>query len=149
MTDDFQKRASKVGEEFHQTAKFMLKANRWEILSEKWTHPEVGVSIDFIAVSPESGVTWYIDAKGSYDGVRPGCIRTDTLYKAIAVAVCLTQASDRKPVMLLTSHLPKSGSAGDKALDSIKGICIDAVWSLSSEVEYCPRKPLNIEVDDA
>ena len=62
MTDDFQSRSGRVGEEFHQTAKFMLKAGRWEIVAEKWTHPEVGVSIDFIATNPETRIDWYIDA---------------------------------------------------------------------------------------
>ena len=70
---------------------------------------EVGVEIDQEAVSPTGTVVWF-EYKGSVQGNRPGLIRTDTLKKAIANGALLRSLTDPAPYVVVTSHLPESGS---------------------------------------
>ena len=70
---------------------------------------EVGVEIDQEAVSPSGRVVWF-EYKGSVQGNRPGLRRTDTLKKAIANGALLRSLTDPAPYVVVTSHLPESGS---------------------------------------
>jgi len=69
----------------------------------------VGVEIDRVARSPRGNLIWF-EYKGSVQGTRPGLLRTDTLKKAIANGALLAAEPDRHPYVVLTSHLPDSGS---------------------------------------
>lgn len=70
---------------------------------------EVGVEIDQEAVSPTGRLVWF-EYKGSVQGSRPGLRRTDTLKKAIANGALLRSLTDPAPYVVITSHLPESGS---------------------------------------
>ena len=42
---------------------------------------------------------------------RPGLLRTDTVKKEVANGALLSAADVRQPYVILTSHVPESGSA--------------------------------------
>jgi hypothetical protein len=71
---------------------------------------DLGVEIDQVARGGSGALVWF-EYKGSFQGTRPGLMRTDTLKKAIANAALLRILGDHPPYVLLTSHVPKSGSA--------------------------------------
>lgn len=73
------------------------------------------VEVDIVANDPD-GNCWWIECKGSWEGSRPGMLRTDTTKKALlngAMLAAVSSTSMRSmPYMIITSHLPTAGSAG-------------------------------------
>jgi hypothetical protein len=88
---------------------------------------EIGIEVDCAV-----GDTW-IEFKGSVRGDYPGLRRTDTTKKAIANAALASTVHDGAFVVM-TSHLPAAGSAGERMLDT----AIAAGW-LSDVVELSDR----------
>jgi hypothetical protein len=78
-----------------------------------------GVSVSFTALDSSNG-QWSFDVSGGHTTYRPGLRRTDVLWKAIAKAAVLAQASGA-PFVLLTTGLPSPGSAGAAALQQVCG----------------------------
>ncbi|MDH4309484.1 MAG: hypothetical protein OEX04_18590, partial [Acidimicrobiia bacterium] len=78
-----------------------------------------GVQFDFL-VAGSTGRRWYVDVSGAFTTVRPGLMRTDTLWKALGrihvVKQLVDDGLDRAEVIIITSNLPKPGSEGDVAL---------------------------------
>jgi len=68
------------------------------------------VEIDQVATSPNGNELWF-EYKGSFQGTRPGLMRTDTVKKAIANGALLRVLADHPRYIVLTSHLPQRGSA--------------------------------------
>lgn len=132
--DDFQSRASDHGRKFHDAAKVYLHIEGWMILRENWRHPDVGVEIDIVARHPVLDVEWWIECKGSWEGTRPGLVRTDTLKKALCNGALLRLVDDRRPYMIIASHPPKNQSAGALWLERAKGIYVDEVRYLGTYV---------------
>ena len=71
---------------------------------------DLGVEIDQVARSRSGTVVWF-EYKGSFQGARPGLMRTDTLKKAIANAPLLRILDEHPPYMVLSSHVPQAGAA--------------------------------------
>jgi hypothetical protein len=69
----------------------------------------VGVEIDRVAIAPSGATVWF-EYKGSVQGSRPGLLRTDTLKKAVANGALLQRLVERPRYVVLTSHVPASGS---------------------------------------
>ena len=80
-----------------------------------------------------AGCEWIFDVSGAFSSSRPGLARTDTLWKALGKAAILrTQYPDeQRPsrFVLLTTDMPKAGSAGRKALEAAQkdGLIWDAL----------------------
>lgn len=103
--------ASRQGAAFETTVELLLLIEGWTIIDRHWREPTTDVEIDLVAKDP-SGEMWWIECKGSWLATRNGLERTDTLKKAIGSATVLRHAPERHPYMLVTSHLPRVGSAG-------------------------------------
>ncbi len=114
---DFQAAASEQGRQFSEQCDSLLTLGGYK-LRGRVTVREVGVEIDREAVSPGGQIVWF-EYKGSVQGLRPGLIRTDTLKKAIANGALLRALENHPPYVVLTSHLPASGS-GLAMLESAK-----------------------------
>ena len=71
--------------------------------------PTVGVEIDRVASTASGREIWF-EYKGSVQGPRPGLLRTDTLKKAVANGALLASIPDHPPYVVLTSHVPATGS---------------------------------------
>ena len=71
---------------------------------------------------------FYVDVSGAFTTVRPGLMRTDTLWKTLG-RIHVLRATDEPQnpsrVLVLTSNLPKANSEGDKAL---RAVGVDQVW---------------------
>jgi Holliday junction resolvase-like predicted endonuclease len=128
---DRQAAGVRQGIAFETTAATVLQIEGWSITATKWRHPEFDVEVDICATDPH-GVEWWIECKGSWEGTRQGLKRTDTLKKALFNGAMLALAEDRKPYMIVCSHVPNAGTAGVTWLERAKGIYVDAVRYLSS-----------------
>lgn len=112
---DFQASATEQGKAFEAVVLNILLYEGWAIVD---THATVeGVEIDIVATDP-SGAEWWIECKGSHRGKTPGSKRGDTVKKAVGVAWFLSTLEDRRPYLLVTSHLPKPGTVAARLLDA-------------------------------
>lgn len=115
----FQRRATTDGSRAQELAEFLLRQCGFgDELREK-VRFGVGVEVNFVGVDA-AGCEWIFDVSGAFSSTRPGLERTDTLWKALGKAAILrTQfPDDERPCryVLLTTDVPKAGSAGHKAL---------------------------------
>lgn len=129
---DRQAAASIQGADFESAVETILKIEGWEILDRKFRHPEVDIEIDLVAREPLTGETWWIECKGSWEGVRPGLRRTDTTKKALFNGAMLALVADRCPYMIVASHGPSPNSAGAVWVDRVRDIYYDRLWIIDS-----------------
>ena len=78
------------------------------------------MEVNFVARDQKDGI-WHFDVSGGFTSNRPGLKRTDTLWKALGKAAVLHAAYPAIPLILLTTHAPTKGSAGDAALRVLEG----------------------------
>ncbi len=104
----FQAAAGIQGRQFAEQCDQLLRHYGFELHGHALL-ADVGVEIDRVATSPSGNPVWF-EYKGSIQGNRPGLRRTDTLKKAIANGALLAAREDRRPYVVLTSHLPETGS---------------------------------------
>jgi hypothetical protein len=105
----FQAAAGAQGRQFADQCDLLLKHSGFQ-LGDRLLLEDLGVEIDRQAVAPSGHAIWF-EYKGSVQGLRPGLRRTDTLKKAIANGALLRCLDQHPPYVVLTSHLPTSGSA--------------------------------------
>ena len=123
----FQARATSEGKKAADIAQKVLEEAGFDIVKTPVKIPKVGVQFNFLAEDADGG-RWYIDVSGAFTTVRPGLMRTDTLWKTLGrIHVLRAQDDPQNPsrVLILTSNLPKAGSEGDKAL---RAVGPDQVW---------------------
>jgi hypothetical protein len=129
----FQSAASRQGADFELLTISALQFHGWTVDE---SHAVIeGVEIDIVATDP-TGRQWWIECKGSHRGAVPGARRGDTVKKAVAVAWYLHSVPDRRPYMLVVSHMPKPGSVGDRMLTKARSAGLfDHIQSLSFTAE--------------
>ncbi|MDH3680843.1 MAG: site-specific DNA-methyltransferase [Acidimicrobiia bacterium] len=119
--EHFQARATIEGKKAADIAEQVLIAAGFEIVKEQPKLSKLGVQFNFLVASAE-GHQYYVDVSGAFTTVRPGLMRTDTMWKLLGrVHVLKAQEDPVDPsrVLVLTSNLPKAGSEGDKALRAV------------------------------
>jgi site-specific DNA-methyltransferase (adenine-specific) len=77
----------------------------------------LGVAPDVVAADG-AGRSWSFLVAGSYSAARGGLTRVDVAQRLLGRAAAL-HATDRGPVVLLTSHLPRPGSEPDHVLRAL------------------------------
>ncbi len=107
-TSSFQAYGSQQGRQFAEQCDALL-VSRGFALRDRLVVRDVGVEIDRVALGPSGRPVWF-EYKGSIQGARPGLIRTDTLKKAVANGALLRHLDEHPPYVVLTSHLPTTGS---------------------------------------
>ena len=98
-----------------------LEEAGFTILKRNHRPKGLGLTINFLAAD-QAGAEWYFDVSGAFTSVRPGLMRTDTVWKCLGRAHVLANR-DIRPVVFLTSNLPnaaptaivRSGNAGPAA----------------------------------
>lgn len=110
---DFQARAVSEGKAVQDIAQRRLEEAGFTIIKRNARLKGLGLTINFLAADAE-GVEWYFDVSGAFTSVRPGLMRTDTVWKCLGRAHVL--ANNGKRPVFLTSNLPRRGSDGDRAL---------------------------------
>jgi len=127
--DSPQVRATRRGRVAHELARQVLVDAGFRIVKRGVRLRGLGVQFTFL-VADRSEEQWYVDVTGAFTTTRGGLLRTDAVWKALGRALVLREqherehrelgpsaAPDRPPrLLLLTSHLPKEGSEGHKAL---------------------------------
>jgi hypothetical protein len=112
-TNDFQRFASEQGEHFRDACVKALTYAGFDVIGTEFAIPDVGITLD-IHVRNRRSIDFLIECKGSMRGPRPGCMRTDTVKKAISNAVLLSWSQITPyfpPMILMTSHVAESGDA--------------------------------------
>lgn len=104
------------GQIFEDACRVLLTAQGHQVSKKPFPVSALGIEIDAEVIA-QSGATYWAEFKGSWQGKRPGLQRTDTVKKALANAFLVSTAPTQyPPVIILTSHLPVSGSSGDRML---------------------------------
>ncbi len=124
--DDFQARATKEGKAANLLAERVLGPVEdggagFEVIRRKVRLAGVGAEFNLEMKDGREGL-WYVDVSGaSFANPRGGLRRTDTLWKALGRAHVFANAehSADHRLILLTSHLPRPGSEGDRALRAV------------------------------
>ncbi len=118
-----EKRASAIAEQVVSEAGFTLRAKNQRL-------SKLGVTVGLVATDAAEQ-PWYFDVTGAFTTTRGGLMRSDAVWRALGRAHVLRQ-NKYTPLILLTSHLPRPGSEGDRALRSAGPEAIfDAVELLS------------------
>ncbi len=117
----FQARATSEGKKAADIAERVLTEAGFDVVRSPVKVPKVGVQFNFLVEDAEGG-QFYVDVSGAFTTVRPGLMRTDTLWKTLG-RIHVLRATDEPQnpsrVLVLTSNLPKAGSEGDKALRAV------------------------------
>ncbi|HET9732969.1 MAG TPA: site-specific DNA-methyltransferase [Acidimicrobiales bacterium] len=127
---DSRARANKEGKAAQAIAEDALGEAGFRILHKNARQRGLGVAVSFVALDADD-TPWYFDVSGAFTATRDGLLRTDTLWKSLGRANVLV-AQSKRPLVLLTSHLPKPRSEGDMALRAVgPGVVFDALELLS------------------
>lgn len=93
----------------------------------------VGVS-GLIGATDAGGGAWLFDVIGNLASDREGLRRTDAVWRALGRAAALHQVDPPVPLVVLTSHLPRSGTDGERALRSaVPGLIFDVIGVASTD----------------
>ncbi|NNE75113.1 MAG: site-specific DNA-methyltransferase [Acidimicrobiales bacterium] len=118
VAEHFQARATQEGKKAHDLARIVLEEAGFSIVSEKPKLKGAGVQFNLL-VQDASGFQWYVDVSGAFTTVRPGLLRTDTLWKTLGRANVLQAVDPNARLLVVTSNLPRKNSEGDKALRAV------------------------------
>lgn len=115
---DFQRLAGEQGRAFDAQCRLML-APKFEVCARPFRVPGVGVEMDAAIVSKATSHEYWCEFKGSWNGNRPGMMRTDTAKKALADVLLLHVAPrEYPPCIVLTTHMPPPGSSGRQMIET-------------------------------
>jgi site-specific DNA-methyltransferase (adenine-specific) len=123
----FQARSTYEGKAAQAFAQTVLEEAGFTVVKKNYKLRRAGVQFNFLATD-QQGVQWCVDVSGGFTTTRGGLLRTDSVWKALGRALVLRETEERAPLLLLTSHLPKPGSEGDKAIRAVgPGTIWDAI----------------------
>lgn len=116
-----------------------LEYAEFRVVDRRVVIRSIGIEVDFIAEGKQ-GIAFYITAKGSMRGERPGSSRTDTLKKALCDAFLLEQEGIG-PVLLFTSHIPTGGNGLAMLISVRRSTLFDVLnpWMHSKRLAWLSR----------
>ncbi len=100
--------ASKVADDVLTQAAFTVTSRDAKV-------PKTGVAVSFVATDAE-GAEWWFDVAGPNTTHRGGLQRTDVAWRSLGRAHALRHARAGRPLVLLTTALPRRSSEADMAL---------------------------------
>jgi len=131
---DFQARAVTEGKAVQDIAQRRLEEAGFTIVKKNSRLKGLGLTMNFVAADAE-GLPWYFDVSGAFTSVRPGLMRTDTVWKCLGRAHVLAN-NEIQPVVFLTSNLPKRGTDGDRALRNATPAAFFDALEIFSEADF-------------
>jgi DNA modification methylase len=113
------------GQKAAELARRALEDCGFEHVERNITYGDLGIGVDFRARDAGGGL-WLFDLFGGFSATRPGLRRPDVLWKALGKASVLHEAcrdgrKDLAHLVILSTDLPTSGSAGAKSLRAVRG----------------------------
>lgn len=133
--EHFQRRATSEGKKAQDLARQVLEACGFQVVAENHKIPKSGVQFNFLVEDAAGEHVYYVDVSGAFTTVRPGLMRTDTLWKTLGRAhVLMANANaatdaNHPRLLVLTSNLPRPGSPGDLALRAV------GAWNVFDAIE--------------
>ncbi len=122
-----QSSSSKQGKEFEKIADAFLDRAGF-ILEGKTKSNYLGIEFDQIALWPETAKRFMVEHKGSFQGDRPGLMRTDTVKKALLSGFLNATYEEPSPYFIITSHIQSYDPNRVKPLDE-EGNLISEDWN--------------------
>lgn len=127
---NFQRAAVEQGEHFAQTCLMALRYAGFEVATTKERTADMRIELDAIA-NNRHGIAFPFEFKGSYQGNRPGMMRSDTVKKAITTAYLFSldeMAATMTPLVILTSNKPVDTTAAAQWLRRVsRSIILDVL----------------------
>lgn len=117
---DFQARAVREGRQAKDLARLLLETCGFEDIRAGVRLAGIGAELNYVA-RDQTGAEWAFDVSGAFTSSRAGLRRTDTLWKALGRAAAVHQVRQDLPIVLLTTDAPTPGSAGESALNVLRG----------------------------
>jgi len=114
-------RAADSGKKAADIAEALLEEAGFQIVKAGAKLRGLGVGFPFLVTDRAEGHQWYVEVAGTFTTSRPGMRRNDVLWKAIGRAHVLAASDDDARLLVLTSHLPRPRSDGDRALRAVGG----------------------------
>jgi site-specific DNA-methyltransferase (adenine-specific) len=74
-----------------------------------------GVAVDLVAIDA-SGGEWWFDVAGDFTSHRGGLVRADEIWKSLGRASAVRRARGSRPLVVVTTELPRRRGGGDVAL---------------------------------
>ena len=127
--EHFQARATKEGKKAQDLAKEVLSEAGFEIIGEKVKVKGTGLQLNFEIADQAGEYRYYVDMSGAFTSSRPGLMRTDTLWKMLGRANVLKTTHPDTRLLVLTSHLPRKNSEGDRAMRAV------GPWAIFDAIE--------------
>jgi len=133
--EHFQQRATSEGKKAQDLARQVLESCGFEIVHENHKIAKSGVQFNFLVEDAAGEHVYYVDVSGAFTTVRPGLMRTDTLWKTLGRAhVLMANANaatdaNHPRLLILTSNLPRPNSPGDRALRAV------GAWNVFDAIE--------------
>jgi DNA modification methylase len=123
--DGFERRAVTEGRAAQALAEGVLADAGFRLVARKRRLRGLGIDMSLV-MADVNGQPWLFDVSGGFTTTRAGLRRADTLLRTLGKANVIANGRDRlggnlgtAPLVLLTSHLPASGSDGDLALRAV------------------------------
>ena len=113
-SEDFQVRAARQGKAAPAIAEGVLADAGFTVTARNARIRGLGLTVSVVA-DDAAGIPWYFDVSGAFTTTRGGLLRIDAVWRSLGRAHVLAK-EDKRPVVLLTSHLPKRPSEADTAL---------------------------------
>lgn len=108
-------RATREGKAAPKLAREILEEAGFRVTETDHRVPKTGVTIDFVAVDDDDQ-PWFFDVSGTFTSHRGGLLRTDAVWKSLGRANALKGRVGDRPIVFLTTNLPRRPSEGDTAL---------------------------------
>ena len=141
--EHFQARATKEGKKAQDLAKEVLSDAGFEIIAEKVKVKGAGLQYNFEIADEAGEYRYYVDMSGAFTSSRPGLMRTDTLWKMLGRANVLKTTHPDTRLLVLTSHLPRKSSEGDRAMRAV------GPWAIFDAIEIFDDPGDGLFADDA
>jgi len=133
--EHFQARATSEGKKAQDLARQVIESCGFRVVDENHKIPKTGVQFNFLIEDGAGEHIYYVDVSGAFTTVRPGLMRTDTLWKTLGRAhVLMANANaatdaNHPRLLVLTSNLPRPNSPGDRALRAV------GAWNVFDAIE--------------
>ena len=115
-----------LGQKARELGYLALVDSGFQQIERNVVYGDLGVGVDFRARDRTGGL-WLFDLAGAFSATRPGLRRPEVLWKTLGKAAVLHQSrrqrperDDLGPMILLSTDVPPSRSAGGKALDAMQ-----------------------------
>ncbi len=125
----FTARATSAGKKAADLAREVLEKAGFAIVAETPKLRGAGVSFAFTVEDAPAEHLYQVEVAGTFTTVRPGLVRSDVLWKTIGKAHVLAVRDPAARLLVLTSHLPRSGTPGLQALRAV------GPWSIFDVIE--------------